>query len=95
MPQYSKYSQFGWVHNTVNVPAYTTTFNSLPRNDSGVTTMEAWTAFRKVVPLLATLEGVPSQSRPMAAAAFVVSMPAGNFYSGAEPMPGSAENPSK
>jgi len=48
-----------------------------------------------VVPLLPTLEGVPSQSRPMAAAAFIVSTPAGNFYTGAEQMPRSAESPSE
>src|SRR5579862_2660822 len=52
----------------------------------------AWTAFRKVVPTLPTMEGVPSQSRPMAATAFLRSTPAANFYTGA-PMPRSAESP--
>ena len=66
-----------------------------PARNFGDAPTAAWTAFRKVVPLLPTLEGVPSQSRPMAAAAFIVSTPAGNFYTGAEQMPRSAESPSE
>lgn len=66
-----------------------------PARNFGDAPTAAWTAFRKVVPLLPTLDGVPSQSRPMAAAAFLVGTPAGNFYTGAEPMPRSAESPSE
>jgi len=66
-----------------------------PARKFGDAPTAAWTAFRKVVPLLPTLEGVPSQSRPMAAAAFLSSTPAGNFYTGAEPMPRSAESTSE
>jgi histidine ammonia-lyase len=66
-----------------------------PARNFGDAPTAAWTAFRKVVPLLPTLDGVPSQSRPMAAAAFLLSTPAGNFYTGAEPMPRSAETPSE
>ncbi len=66
-----------------------------PARNFGDAPTAAWTAFRKVVPLLPTLDGVPSQSRPMAAAAFLRSTPAGNFYSSAEQMPRSAENPAE
>jgi histidine ammonia-lyase len=65
-----------------------------PSRNFGDAPTAAWTAFRKVVPTLPTLDGIPSQSRPMAAAAFLRSTPAGNFYTGA-PMPRSAENPSE
>jgi histidine ammonia-lyase len=64
-----------------------------PARNFGDAPTAAWTAFRKVVPVLPTLDGTPSQSRPMAAAAFLRSTPAGNFYTGAEPMPRSAESP--
>ena len=52
----------------------------------------AWTAFRKVVPVLPALDGGPSQPRPMAAAAFLRSTPAAKFYTG-EPRPPSSEKP--
>jgi histidine ammonia-lyase len=65
-----------------------------PTRKFGDAPTAAWTAFRKVVPTLPTLDGIPSQSRPMAAAAFLRSTPAGNFYTGA-PMPRSAESPSE
>lgn len=51
----------------------------------------AWVAFRKIVPVLPTMDGVPSQSRSMDAAAFLKSTPAARFYSGGEPMPRSSE----
>jgi histidine ammonia-lyase len=63
-----------------------------PARNFGAAPTAAWTAFRKVVPTLPTMEGVPSQSRPMAATAFLRSTPAANFYTGA-PMPRSAESP--
>ena len=65
-----------------------------PARNFGAAPTAAWTAFRKVVPTLPTMEGVPSQSRPMAASAFLRSTPAANFYMGA-PMPRSAESPSE
>ena len=63
-----------------------------PARNFGAAPTAAWTAFRKVVPTLPTMEGVPSQSRPMAASTFLRSTPAANFYTGA-PMPRSAESP--
>jgi histidine ammonia-lyase len=63
-----------------------------PARNFGAAPTAAWTAFRKVVPTLPTMEGVPSQSRPMAATAFLRSTPAANFYTGA-PMPRAAESP--
>jgi histidine ammonia-lyase len=51
----------------------------------------AWTEFRKIMPVLPDLSGTPSQSRPMAAAAFLKKTPAGKFYSDAGAMPGSTE----
>jgi len=51
----------------------------------------AWTEFRKIMPVLPDLSGTPSQSRPMAAAAFLKKTPAGKFYSGGGAMPGSTE----
>ncbi|MHB8477111.1 MAG: aromatic amino acid ammonia-lyase [Steroidobacteraceae bacterium] len=52
----------------------------------------AWAAFRKIVPLLPDMEGVPTQSRAMAAAAFLKSTPASTFFAGGETMPRSSEN---
>ena len=63
-----------------------------PARNFGAAPTAAWAAFRKVVPTLPTMEGVPSQSRPMAASTFLRSTPAANFYTGA-PMPRSAESP--
>jgi histidine ammonia-lyase len=53
----------------------------------------AWTAFRKLVPLLPDMDGVPSQSRALTAATFLRTTPASSFYSGGGPMPRSSENP--
>jgi histidine ammonia-lyase len=53
----------------------------------------AWTAFRKIVPMLPDMDGVPTQSRPMAAATFLKSTPANTFYAGSDTMPRSSENP--
>jgi histidine ammonia-lyase len=53
----------------------------------------AWTAFRRIVPVLPALEGVPSQSRPMAAAAFLRGTPPDRFDRDSERMPRSSENP--
>ena len=64
-----------------------------PSRAFGEAPTAAWTAFRKVVPLLPTMDGVPTQSRPMAAAAFLKSTPAGTFYTGSQPMPRAAESP--
>ena len=43
--------------------------------------------------LLPDMDGVPTQSRPMAAAAFLKRTPASTFYGGSETMPRSSENP--
>jgi len=51
----------------------------------------AWTALRKIVPLLPVMDGSPSQPRPMTAATFLKSTPASKFYSGGETMPASSE----
>jgi histidine ammonia-lyase len=64
-----------------------------PSRNFGAGPTEAWTAFRKIMPVLPALDASPSQPRPMAAAAFLKSTPAGKFYSGNETMPRSAENP--
>jgi histidine ammonia-lyase len=53
----------------------------------------AWLAFRKIVPLLPASEGIPTQSRPMTAAAFLRATPATDFYAESQPMPRSSENP--
>jgi histidine ammonia-lyase len=52
----------------------------------------AWMAFRKIVPLMPAPDTIPSQSRPMTAAAFLRTTPATNFYAGGETMPGPQEN---
>jgi hypothetical protein len=39
------------------------------------------------------MEGVPTQSRPMAAATFLKGTPANTFYGGSDTMPRSSENP--
>jgi histidine ammonia-lyase len=59
----------------------------------GAVPTAAWSAFRKLVPLLPDLEHTPSQSRPMTAAAFLRATPATNFYSGGEPPPAPQESP--
>jgi histidine ammonia-lyase len=64
-----------------------------PSRNFGDGPTAAWTAFRKIVPLLPVLDGVPTQSRSMTAAAFLKSTPAATFYRGNEPMPRSSENP--
>jgi histidine ammonia-lyase len=64
-----------------------------PSRSFGDAPTAAWTAFRKIVPLLPDMNGVPTQSRPMAAAAFLKSTPANAFYGGSETMPRSSENP--
>jgi histidine ammonia-lyase len=51
----------------------------------------AWTAFRKIVPLLPVMDGSPMQPRPMTAVAFLKSTPAANFYGGGEAPPASSE----
>jgi histidine ammonia-lyase len=58
-----------------------------PSRNFGAGPTAAWTAFRKIMPLLPALDGSPSQPRPMAAAAFLKSTPAGKFYSGGGMMP--------
>ncbi len=64
-----------------------------PSRNFGDGPTAAWTAFRKIVPLLPVLDGVPTQSRSMTAAAFLKSTPAATFYRSSEPMPRSSENP--
>ena len=64
-----------------------------PSRNFGDGPTAAWAAFRKIVPLLPDMEGVPTQSRPMAAAAFLKSTPANTFFGGGETMPRSSENP--
>jgi histidine ammonia-lyase len=64
-----------------------------PSRNFGDGPTAAWTAFRKIVPLLPVLDGVPTQSRSMTAAAFLKSTPAATFYRGSEAMPRSSENP--
>ncbi len=64
-----------------------------PSRNFGDAPTAAWTAFRKVVPVLPVMEGVPVQSRPMAAADFLRATPASTYYAGGEAMPRSAETP--
>jgi len=64
-----------------------------PSRNFGDGPTAAWAAFRKIVPLLPDMDGVPTQSRPMAAAAFLKSTPASTFFGGSETMPRSSENP--
>jgi histidine ammonia-lyase len=64
-----------------------------PSRNFGDGPTAAWAAFRKIVPLLPDMDGVPTQSRPMAAAEFLKSTPAGTFFVGSQNMPRSAENP--
>ena len=64
-----------------------------PSRNFGDGPTAAWTAFRKIVPLLPVLDGVPTQARSMTAAGFLKSTPAATFYRGGEPMPRSSENP--
>ena len=58
-----------------------------PSRNFGAGPTAAWTAFRKIMPVLPALDGSSSQPRPMAAAAFLKSTPAGKFYTGGEMMP--------
>jgi histidine ammonia-lyase len=60
------------------------------RNFGGAPT-SAWSAFRKVVPLLPVMNGSPMQPRPMSAVAFLKATPAADFYSGGEKLPPSSE----
>jgi histidine ammonia-lyase len=65
-----------------------------PSRNFGDGPTAAWTAFRKIVPLLPDMDGVPSQSRPLIAATFLRTTPASRFYpAGGETMPRSSENP--
>jgi histidine ammonia-lyase len=64
-----------------------------PSRNFGAGPTEAWTAFRKIMPVLPAQDASPSQPRPMAAAAFLRSTPAGKFYTGGGTMPRPAENP--
>jgi len=64
-----------------------------PSRNFGDGPTAAWAAFRKIVPLLPDMDGVPTQSRPMAAAAFLKSTPASTFFRGSETMPRSSEDP--
>jgi histidine ammonia-lyase len=64
-----------------------------PSRNFGDGPTAAWAAFRKIVPLLPDMDGVPTQSRPMAAAAFLKNTPASTFFAGGETMPGTSENP--
>jgi histidine ammonia-lyase len=64
-----------------------------PSRNFGDGPTAAWAALRKIVPLLPDMDGVPTQSRPMAAAAFLKSTPASTFFRGGETMPRSSENP--
>jgi histidine ammonia-lyase len=64
-----------------------------PSRNFGEGPTAAWTAFRKIVPMLPVLEGVPTQSRSMTAAAFLKSTPAATFYRSSETMPRPSENP--
>jgi histidine ammonia-lyase len=59
------------------------------RNFGGAPTA-AWTAFRKIVPLLPAMDGSPMQPRPMTAAVFLKATAAANFYGGEAP-PASSE----
>jgi histidine ammonia-lyase len=63
-----------------------------PSRNFGAGPTAAWTAFRKVVPVLPALDGSSLQPRPMAAAEFLRSTPAAKFYTG-EPRPPSSEKP--
>jgi histidine ammonia-lyase len=60
-----------------------------PSRNFGDGPTAAWTAFRRIVPVLPA----PSQSRPMAAAAFLRGTPPNRFYDGSDRMPRSSENP--
>jgi histidine ammonia-lyase len=60
------------------------------RNFGGAPT-SAWSAFRKVVPLLPVMNGSPMQPRPMSAVAFLKATPAADFYGGGEKLPPSSE----
>ena len=58
-----------------------------PSRNFGAGPTAAWVAFRRIVPVLPALDASTPQSRPMAAAAFLKSTPAGRFYSGGGMMP--------
>jgi histidine ammonia-lyase len=63
-----------------------------PSRNFGDGPTAAWTAFRKIVPLLPDMDGVPPQSRALAAVTFLKTTPASRFYPAADAtMPGSAE----
>jgi histidine ammonia-lyase len=51
----------------------------------------AWTALRKIVPVLPAMDGSSSQPRPMTAVTFLKTTPASKFYTGGEMMPPSSE----
>jgi histidine ammonia-lyase len=57
----------------------------------GAAPTSAWTAFRKVVPLLPVMDGSPMQPRPMAAVAFLKATTAAKFYGAGEAPPASSE----
>jgi histidine ammonia-lyase len=56
-----------------------------PQRKFGPAPTAAWLALRKVVPLRAEVEQVPTQSSQMRAAAFIRAVPAATFYSGTNP----------
>ena len=60
------------------------------RNFGGAPTF-AWTAFRKVVPLLPVMDGSPMQPRPMTAVGFLKATAAAKFYGSGETLPASSE----
>jgi len=55
-----------------------------PARQFGAAPTAAWTAFRKTVPLLPSLDQPPTQSRSFAAATFLRENPAHQFYAGSE-----------
>jgi histidine ammonia-lyase len=64
-----------------------------PSRNFGDGPTAAWTAFRKIVPVLPDMDRVPSQLRPLTAAMFLRTTPASRFYrAGGETMPRSSEN---
>jgi histidine ammonia-lyase len=63
-----------------------------PSREFGAGPTAAWSALRKIVPLLPPADEIPIRSRAMTSAEFLRTTPATVFYSGNLPMPDSAEN---